>query len=267
MKENKLSQKNLSTYNNSKRFSVILINPPYSGTMHLKFLEKIIQISDKVINISPCGWLLDIPAVLGWKKTTFQRFEDNVGKHIKSLEILGGDNVAEGNKYFNIFGFEKIGIYELDNNEHDIYSTVYLEDKRKSMDIFNKTIKLVYEKKIDNLINNIKVSSIHGHPGQRDEFDVVTPQYKLVEKLKPRNMTENEFKNWHNSCNTKFMKYCNLLTRQGQNTHPELLPFMCDYSRPWTDERFYNYFNLTDEERKLINKTMEIYIYIKEADS
>lgn len=241
------------------KFDIVLINPPYHKTMHLKFLEKAIKIGNKVINISPCGWLYDIPAVLGWKKTTFQRFEDNIGKHIKSLEVF---NVVDTNKQFKISSFINLGIYELDNDIHDTYLTLYLQDKRKSLSIFNKVIKLVHDGKIKCIGNNVKISNIHGHPGQKDEFDVVTPQYKIIEKLKPENMTENDFKNWHNSCNTKFMKYCNLLTKLMQNLHLELLPFMNDYSTPWTDERFYNYFNLTNDEIELIEKTMEKYIYV-----
>ena len=116
--------------NDGKKFDICLMNPPYSKTMHLKFLEKTIQIADKVISIQPCGWLFDIPAVLGWKKTTYQRFEDSVGKHIKSLEVIG-DSADDANKQFKIGSFEKIGIYKLNNNTYDIYSTLYLEDKRK----------------------------------------------------------------------------------------------------------------------------------------
>ena len=246
--------------NEGKKFDIVLMNPPYSRTLHLKFVEKVLKVSNRVINISPCGWLHDIPAVLGWKKTTFQRFEDNVGRHIKSLEVLG-DNANDANKQFNIGSFENLGIYELDNDVHDIYTTLYSQDKRKSLSIFNKVIKLVHDGKIKCIGNNIKISSIHGNPGKKTEFDVVTPQYKLIEKLKPENMSESDFKNWHNSCNTKFMKYCNLLTRQGQHLHLELLPFMDDYSKPWTDERFYNYFNLTKTEIELIEKTMKKYIY------
>ena len=29
---------------------------------------------------------------------------------------------------------------------------------------------------------------------------------------------------------------------------------MSDYSKPWTDERFYKYFNITKEEQKIIEE-------------
>ena len=54
--------------NNGKRFSVILMNPPYSGSLHLKFLEKTIKIADKVVSIQPTRWLQDTLAT--YKKIT-----------------------------------------------------------------------------------------------------------------------------------------------------------------------------------------------------
>ena len=34
---------------------------------------------------------------------------------------------------------------------------------------------------------------------------------------------------------------------------------MSDYSKPWTDERFYKFFNITPAEQKVIEETMEKY--------
>lgn len=239
-------------------YDYCIMNPPYSGTTHLKFLEKTIEIANNVISIQPCGWLMDIPAVMGFKTTNFQKYSDSIGKHIKLLDIFSADEI---NKYFGIFGFEKVGIYVLDNNDHDIYLNAYLKDNRKSISIFNKVIKPTFEGKYKNIGDYIKISGIHGHPGAKDEFDIVTPKYDLIKDKRPENMSESEFINWHNSCNTKFMKYCNLLTRQGQNLKLGLIPLMNDYSEPWDDKRFYKFFNLSNEEISLIEKTMEKYIY------
>ena len=259
--EKKTGVKCISSIDGIKRFSVCVMNPPYSGTLHLDFLEKVNKICEKTISVEPCGWLLDIPAIIGWKKTTYQKYENNISKHIKSIEILG-DNADDANKEFGIYGFENIGIYEMDNNkEYEIYKTLYLKNDKKSMSIFNKTIKLVYEGKISNIKDNIKISSIHGHPGNKDEFDIVTPQYKLIKDKRPESMTETQFINWHKSCNTKFMKYCNMLTRQGQNLKLQWLPFMDNYNEKWDDERFYKFFKLTEEEQNLIEKTMAKHIY------
>ena len=35
---------------------------------------------------------------------------------------------------------------------------------------------------------------------------------------------------------------------------------MSDYSQPWDDARFYKFFNITPEEQKVIEETMEKYV-------
>ena len=41
----------------SKKIDFIMMNPPYNKDLHLKFLEKTIEIADIVVNISPHDWL------------------------------------------------------------------------------------------------------------------------------------------------------------------------------------------------------------------
>ena len=45
--------------NNGKKFSVIIQNPPYAGSLHLKFLEKCIEIGEKVVSIQPATFLIN----------------------------------------------------------------------------------------------------------------------------------------------------------------------------------------------------------------
>ena len=40
-----------------KKIDFIIMNPPYDRSMHLKFLEKTIEIADTIVNISPHDWL------------------------------------------------------------------------------------------------------------------------------------------------------------------------------------------------------------------
>ena len=224
------------------KFDVAIMNPPYDGNLHLEILEKAIPIADKIINISPIGYALDWPLFYNLKSTPNFKLKQYILKHISSFEILNAEYV---NKVFNIKSFEKLAITTYDGEEHDIGMKLYLTDKRKSKSVFEKVILPIANGVYDNLAAHIQISTIHGNPGKNDEFDVVTPQYKLVKHLKPKNMPESDFINWHNSCKTKFMKYCNLLTRQGQHLYPSLIPYMGDYSNPWDDKRFCEYFCIT----------------------
>lgn len=233
-------------------FDFVVMNPPYSNTLHLQCVEKVCKACNKVVNISPAGWLLDLTAVLSLKKTTYHRFENTISKHIVSLDLLTG---AEASNIFDAAFFQTVGIYYIDKTiESDLYSKIVFTNSIKVESIFNKIIMKVYNKEIDNLYQHIKISTIHGHPGSKDEFDIVTLNYDLARKFKPINMSELEFKNWHTSCNTKFMKYCNYLTRNGQHIAAHLLPYMNDYSFNWTDEMFYGFFKLTKEEIDIIEQ-------------
>lgn len=193
------------------KFDVAIINPPYNGNLHLKILEAVIPVADNVVNISPIGYALDWLVFYNLKSTPNFKTKQYVMKHISSCELLAA---ASANNLFSIGSFEKLAITTYDSEEHDIGMKLYLTDKRKSKSVFEKVILSIANGTYDNLAAHIQISTIHGHPGCKDEFDVVTPQYKLVEHLRPKNMPESDFINWHRSCNTKFMKYCNLLTRQ-----------------------------------------------------
>lgn len=234
------------------KFNIVIMNPPYDGTLHLQILEKVLNRCDKVVNNSPVSWLCDLPAIMNWKKTTFQKFEDTISKHIVLLDIIDG---CKASQLFGAAFFQALGIYYIDKTVNtDLYNKVCFENSYKNLSIFNKTVARVYNKEIDNLYEHIKISTIHGHAGAKDEFDIVTLNYDLARKFKPINMSELEFKNWHVSCNTKFMKYCNYLTRNGQHIAAHWLPYMNDYSFNWTDEMFYNFFELTKEEIDIIEQ-------------
>ena len=224
------------------KFDIAIMNPPYDKNLHLKILEAVIPVASKVVNISPIGYALDWPVFYYLKNTTNFKTKQYILKHIASCELF---TATQANDIFKIGSFEKLAITTYDDKEHDIGMKLYLTDKSKSKTVFEKVILSIANGTYDNLAAHIQISTIHGHPGCKDEFDVVTPQYKVVEHLRPKTMSESDFINWHNSCNTKFMKYCNLLTRRGQNLRPGFLPYMGDYTQPWDDKRFCAHFNIT----------------------
>ena len=47
--EKKTGVKCISSIDGIKKFDICLMNPPYDKTLHLKFLEKVIEFTDKVI--------------------------------------------------------------------------------------------------------------------------------------------------------------------------------------------------------------------------
>ena len=69
--------------------------------------------------------------------------------------------------------------------------------------------------------------------------------------------TTYEAENFYDSLNTNFVKYVIYLNTHGQNVYWHRIPFMEDYSTPWTDERFYDYFGICSNDRKIIEDTIK----------
>ena len=53
--------------------------------------------------------------------------------------------------------------------------------------------------------------------------------------------------------------YCKAFIEPGNFIIQNHFFIMSDYSQPWTDERFYKFFEITPEEQKIIESTMEKY--------
>ena len=69
--------------------------------------------------------------------------------------------------------------------------------------------------------------------------------------------TTNEAENFYDSLKTNFVKYVIYLNSRGQGVYWHRIPFMEDYSMPWTDKRFYDYFGICSNDRKIIEDTIK----------
>ena len=135
MKENKLSHKNLSTYNNGKRFSVILMNPPYGNrgsTLNLDFVNKCLDISDKQITIMPLS-------IVEKSVKQFTKYKEKFSKYLIKVDEVNGQEF-EGTAQLNV------GIYIFDNN-------------KKENDKIQINVKTVKTKEVDSLLNVSRISN------------------------------------------------------------------------------------------------------------
>jgi hypothetical protein len=69
--------------------------------------------------------------------------------------------------------------------------------------------------------------------------------------------SKEEAQNYIDASRTNFMVYLFLTLQKDIHTPLKFYPFMNDYTTPWTDERFYAYFDITADEQKIIEKTVE----------
>ena len=277
--------------NDNKKWDIVLMNPPYSkGNPELKFLEKVIEISDNVVSIQPVRWINDPNAKYN-KKSALYKYEESISKHIKDLEIIK-DKDAE-----NLFkaGFTMdLGIYVCNKNggfnykelsEDLIFDNVIskMKDNVKNHIEFSEPKNAIVISLItggnngrkSNLIdlfwtfkkNSIEISDyknvIYNEDGKRLDNGLTFKQNREKTawgNVKVRGEQNNIKFNNINEC-INFFNYTRLdLFRYMFNksvvdvhVHPEKLPFMDDYSKEWTNEMLYDYFNINEEDRKYIS--------------
>lgn len=258
----------------------IIMNPPYDRNLHLDILDKVIEEfpENEIVNLSPVRWLQD-PLAEYKKNSDWFKFED-VRKKISDLEVI---NYEDANKFFNTSLFVNLGIYLFSKKRIDI-SKVFKENSiitkvLNSNSIgwpvknFNECLNFVLVRSImnGNLIRDKKpLSAIRNSYGY---FINKLSNGKTVEELKKLNKssvfgnienwlcvefdTEKETINFFKFNDTKFFKYILKKLVIDQSVPLKFLPFMPTYEHEWTDEMLYEYFDLTEEEIKVIEEEID----------
>ena len=260
------------------KFDVAIMNPPYDGNLHLKILEKVIPIADKVVNISPVSQLVNCVNTFKDGKNDTKKYFAGIGKHLTECgKIYSIDEVL------NIFVDARISnplaiqTYEYTHNSIEECERVNSHNGMKSI------VKKVYDYShdVDNIENHLENNKKDGYrvkfgrigggtwtafrPHTLDAFKEVVydglladgrphwqmcsvNQYtKKTEEL-PESLpfiTKAEAQNFIDSYNTKFLKTCLGFLHVDMRIHPEYLPYMQDYTKPWDDKRFCEYFGIT----------------------
>lgn len=109
-----------------------------------------------------------------------------------------------------------------------------------------------------------KISKFHGHQGCRDFYEFTSPRLDVAKSTKSNGSqrtvnfeTEEESTNFFNSLQTKFYKFINVCIKRDMYVQWRYAPWLGDYTHPWTDEDLYKYFNLSDDEIKLIESEIK----------
>ena len=260
----------------------IIINPPYSGNLHLKILSHLISLypDAEVVNISPIRWLQD-PLAEYKKNSDWKKFED-IREKIEDLEVV---SATEANQLFSIGLFADLGIYHI-TEKGGSNLTNFWKEVRKPTEV------MIIEKLIamnDNLENHVEkqkldgirvpLTGIGGNRGYKPVYKelayVVDGKKDGKDWTKCKNMggyekpegsvlplsikfaSVAEAQNFYDVFYTKFGSWICDITHTQQNLQFSMLPWLEDYTHKWDDDQLYQYFNLTEEEIKEIEKEIK----------
>ena len=272
------------------KFDVAIMNPPYDKNLHLKILEAVIPIAEKVVNISPVRWLQD-PLAKYKKNSDYKKFEESISKKIESIDVISAKNAND--LLGAIFSMD-LGIYTCSNNTSNCIYVDLTDDitKRVVQYMINNHATLDYNKKDGVRIripcicggrsggygerDKVRLSDVRNCLGQPLVFtdglldgkqwyehyrknqyskttDGITCSIKFNSKV--------EADNFFASVNTQFYKYIHHNVVLDVHVEECKILFMQDYTQPWTDKRFCEYFNITgyiDDEHAVPNSEWEI---------
>ena len=267
------------------------MNPPYKGSLHLDILTKILTKGDKIVNLSPIRWIEDIDR--DSVKSTKSKYNE-VFCHIESIEKLDLFETIR-NFNCNLSSPVNLGIYKLranalyDNSSllrsnllkrvcnFNFKNTDFIEDNRK--DGYRvKVSKIVNSKCRGGGTGKLHLSSLgkllwfyegKGVDGRMWYEYYFKNQFSKDTETIPSSIrfsSQEECENFIKSFDTPFLKYIEDLLISDVHVNYRKILFMGNAINPrthlkgylgeWTNEDFYQFFEVTEEEKSLIEETI-----------
>jgi len=262
------------------KFDCIIMNPPYQKNLHLKVLAEAIKHlkddSSVCVNLAPADWLMfpyrEKPSWIDGHIVSFNRISHHIANSL--FKINGGNLLIsvlkQGKTGFAVSDFNGFSFNENFCDPDVIRSIFNKIEKLNSPGTMNKNLtknQFKYGLKTLYGVNWGEINTQGGNKGFRlvSKFYETAIDGKCSGHTKFLNFnTEIERKNAWKSYLTNFAKFCIMLDES-----TKLCPWMGDAVNPrtglkgylgeWTNEDFYRYFELTDDEIKIVEDTMKKY--------
>jgi len=251
------------------KFDLIVGNPPYYRSLHLKILEYLLPFGKEIVWISPVRWLQD-PLAKYKKNSDLLKYRDTILTRTKGIEVVSATDAIS---MFDSARFTmNLAIYHLTESNKDTFdiSSVYNNEW-----IIDHVVDRVVNGEIDSIADHyldkdaldmsipfMRFSDIHGHD-QDDWYILLSPDHKLAFDKNAKAVgglnfnTQEEAENFFNYMQTDFIKFLGLTIKLDLHVPLSFIPYMNDYNRPWTDEDLYKLFDITEEEQKIIRDAVK----------
>lgn len=242
------------------RFDHIITNPPFNKNLHLKILSEVIRQNTEaeIVSLQPTRWLQD-PLAEYKHNSDWKKFAD-IREKIESLDII------ESSVACKLFGIQHsdLGIYYITNNAKGFHREIDYSSIMKK--IVDKAGILSFKNKLttDRSDIFIDVLDLYGGIIGKGSGFVKPLHYERKESSTSKGDntwhcikfdTTEEAQNFYDACNTKMYYFIFKKVRSYLRLLMEYVPFLPDYSKPWTNEMLYKYFDLTAEEIEEIENT------------
>lgn len=234
---------------NMPKFDVAIMNPPYDRNLHLKILEKVIPVANKVVNISPVRWLQD-PFAKYLKTSDYKKFEESISKKIETLDIIPAEEATK--KFDNAAFTMNLGIYVCGNggyqydNETPLIKKIIKKTMENSWEPFGvkKQKDKVQKQYILRTAEFAEVLMNKTYDSQLNVKETTTFCGGRKSCMFSFN-TELERKNFYNCYSHRFMIWHTHIWKTDKHMYNEKIPYFDDYTKPWTTKMFCDYFDIT----------------------
>lgn len=262
-------------------------NPPFNQMIDMEFLAKCHNICDQIAFIHPSTWLLDEKN----KQQKFVKTKEIVKDSLEKFVLFNG------NKIFQIALFVPVAItffnkskktkgINCKDNINDVelvYDNIYQINKYSNINEYLSIRKKVKSKSIINnlLVNKnrsngsffVNTAQIRGNVNKKsdnimiqDDFYTFIPKDTIVSNESKKHMffsfdSNKDAENFLNYLKTDFARFCLSIFKSNSQLDRgelEIVPYL-DFSQEWTDSKLYNYFEITESERKFIEKSIPKY--------
>jgi hypothetical protein len=249
-------------------FDIAIQNPPYDRNLHLKVLEQVLKVADKVINISPVRWLQD-PFAPYINKSDYNKFEESVSKHIKDIQFIPAKKATElfGDASFTM----NLGIYELDANggwkyKHNdplvnkiVHKTMQSSWEPYAQKYFYKNGCKQVKPYVLNTAGVLSGGIVNATYSSQCKVALSNPQSIKKGGVGSDSAhfefnTEDERKNFYDCYCHPFMIWQINLWKQDVHTKTIKVPYFSDYTHKWKLRDFFDWFDLTPAERTRVVK-------------